>query len=360
MKKVFLLILTFIMLLTMGACVTPQTWAVKIGEHSASAGMYKYQLEQIKANYLAQNSLSDSPEIWEEAYDDEMTLGEYMEMSAINTLVNSVTWRAQFDHLKLSFTDAEQQAIQSEIDKMVEDSGGKEMVEKTLKEYGLSFDEFMEHVYYDTQKIIKVVEFYYGENGLEPVADEAIFSYYQDNYTRCKHILISTQKEDGTTVDDATKKIRKDKAQQVFEKAKVADEAAFDKLVKEYNEDEGVATQPDGYVFTTGEMVEEFEKAAFDMEVGETRLVETDYGYHIIRKLTLDDEKIYTPQVRQKMLMDLKSVELAEMFAGWQSERPYKVNQSVVNKYSCEKVVVGENDAAQQSKQMEQLAEQMN
>jgi len=41
-------------------------------------------------------------------------------------------------------------------------------------------------------------------------------------------------------------------------------------------------------VFTTGEMVQEFETAAFGAKIDEiTKPVQTDYGYHIIKRLPL-------------------------------------------------------------------------
>ncbi len=67
--------------------------------------------------------------------------------------------------------------------------------------------------------------------------------------------------------------------------------ADFSDLAKEYSEDPGSAEQGgDLDWFQKGAMVEEFEKAAFELSVGEItdHLVKTSYGYHIIKKT---DEK---------------------------------------------------------------------
>ena len=357
--KILCLVMALVLALGLGGCVTKRSYCVKTDGHSISAGMYAYQLAQQKSNYLSQNSLTEGNETWDEEYDETLTIGEYIQTTTLETLVASLTWRAQFDRLKLSFTEEEEKTIEENINTMVEGSGGKDALNKSLDEYGITYDEFIQSVYYDTQKILKVVEYYYGEQGVEPVPEEDIMAYFADNYTRCKHILISTVDSEGTTMTDDAMKAARKKAQDVFEKAKKADLAAFDKLIEQYNEDEGVAAYPDGYVFTTGEMVDSFEKAAFDMEVGETRLVESQYGFHIIRKLTVDDEKVFTPEIRKNMLMQLKSTEIAKMFEQWQEEIKIRINRGVLTKYTCKSVSIGEDVAAQEQEQMEALANQL-
>lgn len=110
------------------------------------------------------------------------------------------------------------------------------------------------------------------------VADEAsVEKYYKENYMAAKHILILSESKDA---EKTIKEIKR----------KLTYGGDFDKLMNEYSEDPGLATNPKGYVFTYGEMVEEFETAVSKLKVGKVSdIVETDYGYHIIKRIELPE-----------------------------------------------------------------------
>ena len=60
--------------------------------------------------------------------------------------------------------------------------------------------------------------------------------------------------------------------------------------MNQYSEDTGLSNNPNGYTFTEGQMVTEFydgAKALAEDEVSE--LVKSSYGYHIIKRVKLDD-----------------------------------------------------------------------
>lgn len=102
----------------------------------------------------------------------------------------------------------------------------------------------------------------------------------EQEYTVAKHILFSTE---GKT--DAEKAEVKKTAQTILRRIKSG--ADFDKLMNEYSEDPGLANYPDGYTFTDGQMVAEFEAAAKALKNNQvSELVETEYGYHIIKKIS--------------------------------------------------------------------------
>jgi parvulin-like peptidyl-prolyl isomerase len=125
------------------------------------------------------------------------------------------------------------------------------------------------------------------------VSDDEVKKFYQDypdkfkvpERVRVAHILIST-------IDPATKQtVPPEKKKEKFKlaqdlKARAEKGEDFAALVKEYSEDPGSKSKGGEYTFRRGQMVIEFEDAAFSMKVGQiSDPVETQYGYHVIKLL---------------------------------------------------------------------------
>ena len=116
------------------------------------------------------------------------------------------------------------------------------------------------------------------------VAEEAVKSYYEQNKARygteeqrrASHILIAPE---GSDKAGARKK-----AEEILAKVK-ANPNDFAKLARENSKDSGSAVQGgDLGFFGRGMMVKPFEETAFRLKAGEiSDVVETDFGFHIIR-----------------------------------------------------------------------------
>ena len=97
---------------------------------------------------------------------------------------------------------------------------------------------------------------------------------------------------------------KKAKADEIYkELAAITDQSElmkrFAELKEEYCEDTGKTAYPDGYTFTEGKMVPEFENAVKALEAYEvSEPVQSDYGYHIILRLPDDPDSVidYTTQ----------------------------------------------------------------
>lgn len=127
------------------------------------------------------------------------------------------------------------------------------------------------------------------------ISNADLYEFYEKNkddlYTSetfdAAHILLKTYSEDEnggiTEFSEEEKSATKKKAEEILAKIKNGED--FNKLAKELSEDEG--TKDSGGelgVLYKGETVSEFESAALSLEDGEVSdLVETEFGYHIIK-----------------------------------------------------------------------------
>ena len=104
--------------------------------------------------------------------------------------------------------------------------------------------------------------------------------WYAENYMSAKHVLV--------TFEGRTKKEAKKIIDDVYKKAKSGSD--FDSLVEKYGEDPGMKSYPQGYIFTKGEMVKEFEDATLALKDNQiSPVIETSYGYHIIKRIPLGE-----------------------------------------------------------------------
>lgn len=97
-----------------------------------------------------------------------------------------------------------------------------------------------------------------------------------------QHILIKTYALDGTgkkiEYSESSKEDARKQAEEILELAR-SEDSDFEELVLEYSEGE-----KESYSFGKGETEAAFEEAAFNLETGEiSEIVETQYGYHIIK-----------------------------------------------------------------------------
>ena len=117
--------------------------------------------------------------------------------------------------------------------------------------------------------------------------DDEVVKYADENYVHVQHVLIGTLDDEGNALPEEEKAKKLELAKEIAGKAKNGED--FYSLVEQYGEDPGMEGNPDGYTFTYGMMVKEFEDESFRLAENEiSEPIETSYGYHIIKKLPLD------------------------------------------------------------------------
>lgn len=173
----------------------------------------------------------------------------------------------------------------------------------TLKNAGYNSEDDLKKDFILNFQRNKAIEDYVKDN----ITDDEINKYYKENTVgdiSAKHILISVKSdndESGLSDDEA-----KAKANELIKK--LNEGADFSTLAKENSTDTGSAENGGdlGY-FNKGDMVDEFEDAAFKLKVNEytKEPVKTTYGYHIILK-TGEKDKPKLKAVKENIIETLR------------------------------------------------------
>ena len=209
-----------------------------------------------------------------------------------NYLVNAVA-----EAMNIELTDDDAASIKDQIaTTKAQIFGGYSAAKKGFKEYGID-DSLLETIFKSNLYAHQLME----QLETAEATDEEKKQYFKDNYLRAKHVLIlTTDQMTGEPLSDEEAEKAKTTADEVLEKAKSG--ADFNALIDEYNEDPGMLTNKDGYVFTDGTMMKEFEDTTKSLQPGEIGMCQTSYGYHIIQRLALDEtpelfDKFYNEQL---------------------------------------------------------------
>ena len=161
------------------------------------------------------------------------------------------------------------------------------------------------HIFINTAKVTcdeaKVLESYNSEKAYRYTE--------QPEQVKASHILIKPRGEgdENQKLEEAKKVI-----DELYQKAKAGED--FAKLASENSDDAGTAANGGSLgFFGRGQMVEEFEKAAFAAEIGDiTEPVKTKFGYHIIK---VEDKKaeIVKPfeSVKEEIADEIKLKEIS-------------------------------------------------
>lgn len=216
---------------------------------------------------------------------------EMKEKYALSVLLDMVDTQILND--KYEDTKELKQQVNDQIDAWVSQFGSEQqLLQQTQNSWGIStMDGVREYLMLQFKK-----ESALNDYAKDIVTDKEINDYYDEKIfgdIKAKHILIKPDVSDNMTAEQ--KKTKEDEALKTAKEVitKLKNGENFDDLAKEYSDDEG--TKDKGGLlndFTHGTMVTEFEEAAKKLENGKytTEPVKTQYGYHIIYKVSQKDK----------------------------------------------------------------------
>jgi peptidyl-prolyl cis-trans isomerase D len=162
----------------------------------------------------------------------------------------------------------------------------KDYYEKNKAKYQMPEERKAKYIFIDSVKYHKLATA--TDKELEDYFNQHLEDYRLKETVAAQHILFKTE---GKTPEE-TETIRK-KALTVLDRAKKGED--FGKLAKDFSEDSSAAQGGNLGEFPRGQMVPEFEKAAFSLGVGAiSDLVKTQYGFHIIKVTKKQEPKLRT------------------------------------------------------------------
>ena len=234
-------------------------------------------------------------------------------------------------------------------------NGGKLELEANLNEMGVSFDTY--------ERIVKagliqahLKELLFGEESEDGISEDAKKAEYDENYRRVKHILFKTNDltddtdDDGNVTKTADEKKAEIKAlyEEVLKKAQAGDD--FEALIEEYSDDSMDVEK--GYIFQKGDMVTEFEEAAWDLAVGEIATCESTYGWHIIKAYDKYEKEEYMTEALSDFVSDYEDEKYEEVENKWIADATVNRSNGAIRRYSPSDIYEDNNIASNVSAQI--------
>ena len=250
---------------------------------------------------------------------DGQTLGQYYLDSAVETAALYQLMENKAQELKLGWTEENQTSYDEQVQTMktslaqqagldIETQSDKVDTEyvRLISYMGLSQEGFF-HINQASFLYNNLMEGLYGAEGTDaPNADKL----NEAGVLHAKHILIKAEPvtdADGNVTDDGMAAALTE-AQGLYDQLMAAEDpmTLFDQLMTEHTDDVDASGNvnggAEGYTFGDGEMVTEFYEGTKALAEGEiSQPIQSQYGYHIILRLSADNEAGYDKYAQVKM-----------------------------------------------------------
>lgn len=259
---------------------------------------------------------------------------EQLSNLALNTVDYLTTTEVLYEEGVSKKLDASQDDINNEL-KLISDFVDEyDVVKQALKSSGFTEADIKDIVsktitannaYESIYKNISM-----SEADIEKYYDQNKSTKYTEEYADASHILIKTIDENNQPLSAEKKAEAKKRAEEVLKKVEAGED--FSKLAKEYSEDSSAADGGELGKFTKGQMVQEFEDAAFALKPGQTsKIIETQYGYHIIKLNKKGTETLNYDDIASTVKQDFINKKIYDKVSELQKKYNVKFNEEAIN-----------------------------
>ena len=320
MKRVFLpVLLAFAVAVFAAACggdggsgAVPANSVAVVGDQSISKSEFDDLITYAKKSYDAQKR--EFPKVG---------TPEYVQLrdQAMRFLIQRTQFEVKADELGIDISD---KAVDKRIDQYVKErhQGDKKKFAAELKTQGLSEDQARDII---RANLIQEAIFNKVTKDVK-VSDDEVKKYFDKNKAQygtpetrvVRHVLVK----------------KKDLADRLYSELSAGGD--WKKIAKQYSQDPASKNQGGKMTATKGQLVPEFEQAAFTIgDNGISKPVKTQYGWHIIQALGPVKKSQATPfnqvkeSIRQQLLQEKRNKEMekwvADMRKDLNDETTYQV-----------------------------------
>jgi len=212
--------------------------------------------------------------------------------------------------IEINITDED---VEKSFKKLASNNGGEEKYVQILAAQGMDASSVRSKIRID----LAIQRFIHLELGSDfPVSEEEMTSVYlQDKTASVRHILLRTE---GKSLQE--KQNIYEQMEEILKRAKNGED--FSLLAKTYSEDPGSKDRGGLYQdFTRGEMMRSFEYAAFNVPVREiSGIIETPYGYHILKVLERKKETRPLDVVQEEITVQIRRAKQGEVFQSYMAK----------------------------------------
>lgn len=344
-KRIFAAILTIVMVAMCFAGCTIQKNAAVIGTvngEEVTSDYFAFFMPNVQDEMIQEAGITTPEEAdayWDTEIDGKKAI-DVLKERTFNEIAKLYVQVQKAKELGIELSDSDKAQIDSSISSYITQAGGKSAYESALKEMGLTDASYRKLFELDYYSYLLQQKIQADEAEKYTVSDEDAQKHIDEqNKITAKHILFATtNSETGEPLADEEKSEIKKIAEEALAKIKSGEEK-FDDVMNDLSQDPGLESNPDGYTFGKGEMVKEFEDAAYALKVGEmSDLVETDYGYHIIKRenTVISDADIET--AKEEVIAELYDAQVEK----WLEEATVEFNAKAVSKIEPNKYVTDE------------------
>ncbi len=251
--------------------------------------------------------------------DENMTMGDYLKTQVEVQVLNTIFLNSKRSEYPLEFTEDERETIENGVTSFFATAS-----EENINLYGFT-EENVRTTLENSVMSSKILEAMITDN------TETLTEEEKENckYRTVQHILFLYEAPAETDASGARVEVseseaenyrmsQKAKAEEILARAKDGED--FETLAAEYNEDSGVeySFNKNGQTIDGIQFVEQFVVVGNSLKEGEMAIAETEYGYHVMKCITENNEELYNSALRSAALGKLNGV----FYAWLESENP--------------------------------------